>query len=105
MINALQAMPDGGVIRIRAMSQSRLVVVYFDDEGQGVNEEDMEKILDPFFTTKPKGTGLGLGIVKNIIEAHKGKLRVENRSAGGLRVEVRLPAVAKAAAGQDQHRG
>lgn len=102
LINAMQAMPDGGVIRIRAMLQGRLLAICFDDEGQGVAEEQMEKVLDPFFTTKPKGSGLGLGIVKNIIEVHEGELRLSNRSEGGLRVEVRLPSQAESAIGQDQ---
>jgi signal transduction histidine kinase len=51
----------------------------------------MGKMWDPFFTTKDKGTGLGLGIVKNIIEAHNGKIRIENRTSGGARVAIRLP--------------
>ncbi len=52
----------------------------------------MEKIWDPFLTTKDKGTGLGLGIVKNIIEAHEGQVRIDNRPEGGTRVTIRLPA-------------
>jgi two-component system, NtrC family, sensor histidine kinase HydH len=52
----------------------------------------MEKIWDPFFTTKEKGTGLGLGIVKKLIELHGGDLNIENRPGGGARVTVKLPA-------------
>jgi signal transduction histidine kinase len=51
----------------------------------------MDKIWDPFFTTKEKGTGLGLGIVKNIIEYHEGDIRIENHPAGGARVSIKLP--------------
>jgi signal transduction histidine kinase len=51
----------------------------------------MEKIWEPFFTTKEKGTGLGLGIVKNIIEAHNGTIHIKNRTVKGARVLVELP--------------
>ena len=53
--------------------------VYIEDQGEGVSPTVMEKIWDPFFTTKEKGTGLGLGIVRNIVEAHDGMIRIENR--------------------------
>jgi signal transduction histidine kinase len=51
----------------------------------------LEKIWDPFFTTKEKGTGLGLGIVKNIVELHAGEIRIENPPEGGARILIRLP--------------
>jgi nitrogen fixation/metabolism regulation signal transduction histidine kinase len=51
----------------------------------------MEKIWDPFFTTKEKGTGLGLGIVRNIIESHDGMIRIDNRSEKGARVSIKFP--------------
>jgi two-component system sensor histidine kinase HydH len=51
----------------------------------------MGKIWDPFFTTKEMGTGLGLGVVKNLIESHNGSIQVLNRSQGGARVSVELP--------------
>lgn len=63
----------------------------FLDKGQGIAEEINEKIWDPFFTTKDKGTGLGLGIVKNIIESHSGGVHIENRPKKGVVVTVELP--------------
>jgi signal transduction histidine kinase len=51
----------------------------------------MEKIWDPFFTTKGKGTGLGLGIVKNIIESHQGSISIDNRPGGGTRAIIKIP--------------
>jgi signal transduction histidine kinase len=63
----------------------------FEDEGEGIPEDIMEKIWDPFFTTKAKGTGLGLGIVKNIIESHKGSIRISNKPDAGTSVKVILP--------------
>ena len=63
----------------------------FDDEGEGIPTEILDKIWDPFFTTKETGTGLGLGLVKNIIESHGGVIRIENRPARGVRISVDLP--------------
>ena len=91
LINAMQAMPDGGTIDIAAKSDERSLWIAFEDQGGGVSPKAREKIWDPFFTTKDKGTGLGLGIVKNIIETHEGQIRLENRSEGGTRVSIRLP--------------
>jgi len=96
MINAMQAMPDGGVIDIAAIARDGNLWITFEDQGPGITKEAIGKMWDPFFTTKDKGTGLGLGIVKNIIEAHNGKIRIENRSKGGTRVAVRLPIHMKA---------
>ncbi len=91
-MNAIQAMPDGGKIQVSIQSDSRILTVCIIDEGPGVPEDLLEKIWDPFFTTKEKGTGLGLGIVKNIIESHNGSIRVENRKEGsGVRVIIELP--------------
>jgi len=91
LLNAMQAMPDGGVIDIAAFSREGHLWITFEDHGPGINKDSMGKMWDPFFTTKDKGTGLGLGIVKNIIEAHSGKIRIENRTSGGARVAIRLP--------------
>ena len=67
LINAMQSMPSGGSISIDILSDEKMVTVHIDDEGEGIPEDLLEKIWDPFFTTKRKGTGLGLGIVKNIL--------------------------------------
>ena len=91
LINAMQAMPQGGNIDIAVKSVDNNIWIAFEDAGCGIPKEVMEKIWDPFFTTKDKGTGLGLGIVKNIIEAHNGQIRLDNRSEGGSRVSIRLP--------------
>jgi len=91
LINAMQAMPDGGTIEIEARANRKTVTIHFDDSGPGIPPEVLKKIWDPFFTTKETGTGLGLGIVKNIIESHGGSIRIENRQQGGTRVSVDLP--------------
>ncbi|UCH20534.1 MAG: two-component sensor histidine kinase [Deltaproteobacteria bacterium] len=91
LINAQQSMQDGGTINVEISSNDSLVSILFQDEGDGIPEYLVEKIWDPFLTTKEKGTGLGLGIVKNIIESHGGTIKIENRSAGGAQVTVALP--------------
>jgi two-component system sensor histidine kinase HydH len=97
LINAMQSMPGGGRIQIEASSNAKFVTIHFDDEGQGIPEANLGKIWDPFFTTKEKGSGLGLGIVKNIVEAHGGSIQISNRSVRGARVTVELPVMPKAA--------
>ena len=79
LINAMQAMPEGGKIHVAIQSADNTVKIFFEDEGEGIPEDLMEKIWDPFFTTKAKGTGLGLGIVKNIIESHSGSVQISER--------------------------
>ncbi|MEA3231652.1 MAG: ATP-binding protein, partial [Thermodesulfobacteriota bacterium] len=90
LINAMQAMPTGGNIHISAVSNENTVRIRFDNDGEPIGSENIEKIWEPFFTTKDTGTGLGLGVVKNIVEAHQGDIRIENRSNKGVRVEITL---------------
>jgi signal transduction histidine kinase len=91
LINSMQAMPDGGKIHIQIILKDNFITVVFEDEGQGIPEEVIKKIWNPFFTTKDKGTGLGLGIVKSIIEAHEGFIDICNKSTKGAQVSVKLP--------------
>jgi signal transduction histidine kinase len=91
LINAMQAMPGGGAIDVSIGANDNIVTIDFDDQGKGIADEVLEKIWDPFFTTKEMGTGLGLGIVKNIIESHGGSIQIVNRDQGGARVTVELP--------------
>jgi len=91
VINAMQSMPGGGEITVAISSNEDSVIMVWEDSGEGIPEDALEKVWDPFFTTKAKGTGLGLGIVKNIIESHDGSIRIGNRDARGTRVTVKLP--------------
>ena len=91
LLNAMQSMPEVGRILVEVSSDDHRITIHFDDEGQGIPPENMNKIWDPFFTTKEKGTGLGLGIVKNIIEAHGGSVQIVNQPVSGARVTVELP--------------
>ena len=90
-INAMQAMPDGGRIGVVLRAEGGQVRVEIEDAGPGIPADLSDKIWDPFFTTKDKGTGLGLGIVKNIVEAHAGTIRIANREPQGARVMIDLP--------------
>lgn len=93
LMNAMQAMPDGGEIQIEINTDNDAIFIIFEDEGEGISEENLEKIWNPFFTTKEMGTGLGLGIVKNIIESHGGTIEIKNNHPlRGTKVTIKLPA-------------
>jgi signal transduction histidine kinase len=91
LLNALQAMPEGGTLSLAVRHHPQEVEVEISDTGSGLSPEALEKAFDPFFTTKEKGSGLGLAIVKNTIEAHQGRIRLENNAQGGVAVRIVLP--------------
>ena len=91
LLNAVQAMDSDGRLEISIKGFDRYVQIEMVDSGPGIDNTIIEKIWDPFFTNKEKGTGLGLGIVQNIIEAHNGKIHLENAVSGGARVAITLP--------------
>ncbi len=79
--NAIQAMDYQGILEIAIQKQTKNLAISFTDNGPGINPEIMTKIFQPFFTTKPagEGTGLGLDIVRKIIEKHSGKIQLESQ--------------------------
>lgn len=89
--NAVQAMKGGGKLRIAAGVKDGFVEVVFKDSGTGIPGENREKIFEPLFTTRPEGSGLGLLIVKNIIEGHKGRIEVESEAGKGAEFTIVLP--------------
>lgn len=92
LMNAMEAMPSGGEITITATADDRGVHIDILDAGSGIENDIMNQIWDPFFTCKEKGTGLGLGIVKNIIESQHGTIAITNRSdRSGVRVHIEIP--------------
>jgi signal transduction histidine kinase len=91
LLNAMQAIKKEGRIDVTLTAQGEQVKLRLRDSGPGIDESILDKIWDPFFTKKEKGTGLGLGIVKQIVEAHKGQISISNASEGGASVEILLP--------------
>lgn len=94
VVNAIQAVPNGGVVKITTRADARGVVLGVEDTGAGMDREVLEKIFLPFFTTKDvnEGTGLGLPVVLGIVTSHGGTIRVESKPGQGSRFEVCLPA-------------
>jgi PAS domain S-box-containing protein len=90
--NACQAMHNGGTVTIRSYNLNEGTVrVVVQDTGPGIKEEDISRIFTPFFTTKDKGTGLGLPLCKSIVESHGGKISVESAIDKGTLFEVDFP--------------
>ena len=89
--NAMQAMNRGGEIRIETGAGSEAVWVSISDTGSGIPEEKLNRIFQPFFTTKKKGSGLGLMIVQRIIRDHGGKIDLESKPGRGTTFRVWLP--------------
>ncbi len=94
MINSLEAMPQGGLLRIRTEAlhaKQNMAVVHVEDTGVGIPPDQIPKLFDPFFSTRPKGTGLGLTIVYRIIQEHHGHIRVTSAPGEGSTFTIELP--------------
>jgi len=91
MKNAVEAMPEGGTLRVSSASEGDYVTVVIADTGVGMSGETARKMFDPYFTTKRKGTGLGMAIVKGIVEGHGGEIKVKSVAGMGTEVVVRVP--------------
>jgi PAS domain S-box-containing protein len=91
VLNAIQAMTDGGRLDIQAKNEGEFVEVEFSDSGAGIPKSTIKKIFDPLFTTKAKGIGLGLSVCKSIMERHGGDIRVESKAGIGSTFIVSLP--------------
>jgi two-component system sensor histidine kinase HydH len=92
-LNALAAMEAGGNLTVSvALQEDRTLRVSIADTGTGIRKEDLGRVFDPYFTTKPSGTGLGLAIVHRIVEAHGGEIRLESETGRGTTFTILLPA-------------
>ncbi|MGQ9707968.1 MAG: two-component system sensor histidine kinase NtrB [bacterium] len=95
VLNAIQAQPRGGLIRISGRTEPagrpRWVVIEIADHGPGISRSNLGRVFEPFFTTKEKGSGLGLFVVKRVVEMHQGKVRIVSDGKNGTTVEVKLP--------------
>ena len=91
VLNAIQAMPDGGKIQLNARMEASELIIEVIDEGCGVAPEDLDRIFTPFFTTREKGTGLGLAVASQIVLQHGGMLEARLNPGGGMTFSIVIP--------------
>jgi signal transduction histidine kinase len=89
--NAVEAMPEGGKLTITAKMERGWAELRFIDTGSGIADPNLTRATDPFFTTKIYGTGMGLALVRRIIEEHGGKLEIDSGLESGTEVAITLP--------------
>lgn len=89
--NAVQAMPNGGTLKITAQTQNNYACINIEDTGEGIPQEVQSKLFTPLFTTKSKGQGFGLAVVKRLIEAQNGKITYKTQKAKGTTFTIQLP--------------
>lgn len=97
IINAKQAMPDGGQLVIRTAAERDTVVVYLIDTGCGMDARTASRMFETFFTTKPGGSGLGLPTTQKIVDAHGGRIGVQSEVGHGTQITIELPVPARIA--------
>jgi CheY-like chemotaxis protein len=105
LLNAQQAMPDGGIIHVRGtnhetpprtdLNDGRYVEIIIEDKGKGIEHEHLDKIFDPYFSTKENGSGLGLTMAYSIVQRHDGLLVIESKPGAGTTCRIFLPASQK----------
>jgi signal transduction histidine kinase len=91
VLNARDAMPEGGILTLSAKPLGDQVEIRVSDTGQGLTPEECDRLFTPYYTTKQHGTGLGLAIVQSVIADHKGKIAVESRTGEGATFIITLP--------------
>jgi len=93
LLNAIQAMPQGGKLTVTTEvgPNGQGSLIRLEDSGEGIDPDTLTKVFNPFFTTKEKGSGLGLPIVRSIIESHQGSIRIDSAPGQGTEVTINLP--------------
>src|SRR3990170_3412556 len=91
MLNASQALQNGGTVRSSVAATESACRIVIADTGSGIPPEIRDRIFMPFFTTKARGTGLGLSTAKRLVDAHRGRIGVECPPGGGTVVTIELP--------------
>lgn len=89
--NSVESMVDGGEIYIKAQFINKQFNITIQDEGEGIPKEQIDKLGEPFYTTKPNGTGLGLLVTKKIVEDHRGNLEITSTPKKGTTIHILLP--------------
>jgi signal transduction histidine kinase len=92
-MNAVDATDSGGIVAVstRYLPSDEMVEVAISDTGNGISDEEIHKIYDPFFTTKDSGTGLGLAITHGIVTRHGGVIKAKSTPAQGTTFTIRIP--------------
>jgi signal transduction histidine kinase len=92
-LNAIQAMPDGGILSIESQEADAGLLITISDTGMGMDEDQVHKIFDPFYTTKDvgEGTGLGLFVTYALVQNMNGRIKVESRKGQGACFQLELP--------------
>jgi signal transduction histidine kinase len=91
LLNGYEAMPAGGALQVRTSRNGTMAEIEVSDSGIGIPAEQLENVFNPFFTTKPRGVGLGLAMVSKFIDSHGGKVTVSSRAGEGSTFRIRLP--------------
>jgi signal transduction histidine kinase len=91
LLNAIDAMPEGGEVSLRTRRAGAAVRLEIADTGEGLTEEERKRLFTPYYTTKQHGTGLGLAIVQAVVADHLGRIWIESEPGRGTTVHVELP--------------
>ncbi len=91
VLNALDAMPNGGTLRLNTRQYNSTVILEVADSGQGLTQEECARLFTPYYTTKHHGTGLGLAIVQSVVSDHHGTISVESQPSHGATFRIELP--------------
>jgi len=102
VVNAMEAMPEGGQLNIRTTEKSGTITLKVRDSGVGVPPEDLPRLFDPFFTTKADGTGLGLSVSYGIIQSHSGEIEAASKPGEYTEFTIRLPVATEKAPAPDK---
>jgi two-component system NtrC family sensor kinase len=105
VLNAMDAMPQGGNLTLRTRQEGDFSYVEVSDTGTGLTPEECERLFTPYYTSKPHGTGLGLAIVQSVISDHGGRISVRSESERGTTFVIELPRNADKLQSADQASG
>jgi signal transduction histidine kinase len=91
VLNALDAMPEGGTLTVRTLGHGEFVRLEISDTGSGLTAEECARLFTPYYTTKQHGTGLGLAVVQSVVSDHRGRIAVESAAGQGASFRIDLP--------------